>query len=133
MQVSDPTSLSTVTAQLASIKSLSGKGVSSISILSASDPRPPGCVVFPVSSALAVFLLVKGRVDIDAEIDKARRKLEKAAGFVKKQEKLLADKNWAAKAVPAVKENEAKKLKDLVKEVDGLETTVRQFEQLKLE
>jgi valyl-tRNA synthetase len=116
-----------------SIKSLSGKGVSSLTILSATDSRPPGCVVFAVSSAAAVFLHVKGRVDIDAEIQKAAKKLEKTKTGIEKQKKILADPAYQQKASEELQEVERKKLGDFETEQRGFEETIKQFETLKLE
>lgn len=116
-----------------SIKSLSGKGVSSISILSATDARPLGCVVFSVSSSAAVFLHVKGRVDIDAEIQKAVKKLEKTKVGLEKQKKILSDPLYQQKASEELQEVERKKLADFEVEQRGFEETIKQFEALKLE
>ena len=74
IQPSDPDSSSTCTAQLASIKSLGGKAMlhGSLTILPTEDPKPSGCVVQAVGASAAVYLLVKGMIDIDAEIKKGR-------------------------------------------------------------
>ena len=133
VQAYNDKALKTITEQSAALRSLGGRGIASLEVLPPSDARPAGCVVFPVSSATAVFVLVKGRVDLDGEIDKARKKLDKAAGFVAKQEKLLGDPAWAAKAPEATKEVERKKLDDLQSQVAGFQATIKQFEQLKLE
>jgi valyl-tRNA synthetase len=116
-----------------SIKSLSGKGVTSIEVLSASDSRPTGCVAYPVSSAATVFLHVKGRVDIDNEIDKANKKLQKTRAAIQKQQKLLNDTAYQQKASVSLQEQDRKKLADLESEANGFEGTIKQFEGLKLE
>lgn len=133
IQTYDSTSHSTATAQIQSIKSLSGKGVSSLSILSLSDSRPPGCVVFSVSSACAVFLHVKGRVDMDAEIQKASKKLEKTKQGIERQKKILGDEGYKEKVSKELQEVEINKLKDLETERSAFEETIKQFEQLKME
>lgn len=119
--------------QVQSIKSLSGKGVTGIEVTSGSDARPTGCVAFPVSSAAAVFLHVKGRVDIDDEISKANKKLDKTRAAIAKQQKLLADTNYQQKVAAALQEADKKKLADLESEAKGFEGTIKQFEGLKLE
>jgi valyl-tRNA synthetase len=116
-----------------SIKSLSGKGVSSLSVLSSTDTRPPGCVVFAVSSAAAVFLHVKGRVDIDGEISKAIKKLEKTKQGIEKQKKILGDESYKEKVSEELQEVEKRKLADLETERSAFEETIKQFEVLKLE
>lgn len=119
--------------QVKSIRSLSGKGVTDIEILGPKDPRPLGCVMYPVSSSAAVFLHVKGRVDLDVEVDKATKKLEKARGAVEKQRKLVTGAEYLEKVAVATQDADRKKLVDLESEAKGFEETIKQFEQLKLE
>ncbi|EMR82559.1 putative valyl-trna synthetase protein [Botrytis cinerea BcDW1] len=133
VQAYDTTSHSTITSQVQSIKSLSGKGVSSLEVLSSTDARPAGCVVFSISSATAVFLHVKGRVNIDGEIEKAAKKLEKTRTGIEKQRKLLDDPAYQEKVSKELQEIERKKLGDLETEQRGFEETIKQFETLKLE
>ncbi|KAI1847381.1 hypothetical protein JX265_005560 [Neoarthrinium moseri] len=133
VQTYDETAHKTAVEQVQSIKSLSGKGVTSIEILSGSDSRPAGCVAYPVSSAATVFLHVKGRVDIDGEIDKATKKLQKTRAAIQKAEKLLNDPAYQQKADAALQENDRKRLGDLESEAKGFEGTIKQFEGLKLE
>ncbi len=133
IQTFTPESQETVTSQMQSIRSLSGKGVSTVHTLVSSDARPPGCVSFVVSAAAAVFLHVKGRVDIDEEITKATKKLGKATGNIEKQKKLLEGPGFQEKASEELKAVEQSKLKDLETERHTLEQTIKQFEGLKLE
>ena len=133
IQSTDTTSHSTITAQIQSIKSLSGKGVSSIDVLSTTDSRPAGCVVFSVSSTTAVFLHVKGRVDIDGEIAKAAKKLDKTKVGIEKQKKILNDEGYKEKVSKELQEVELKKLADLETEAKAFEETIKQFEVLKME
>lgn len=133
VQTFDETAHKTAIDQVQSIKSLSGKGVTSIEVLSGSDARPAGCVVYPVSSSVTVFLHVKGRVDIDSEIEKANQKLQKTKAAIQKQEKLLNDPKYQQKASETLQEQDRKKLADLQSEVTGFEGTIKQFEGLKLE
>ncbi|KAI9812446.1 MAG: hypothetical protein M1827_004677 [Pycnora praestabilis] len=131
VQAYDETSYETAKDEIQSIKSLSGKGVSTISVLSASEDKPTGCVVFAVSSSAAVFLHVKGRVDIQAEINKAQAKMWKASEGVKRQEKILEDPDYRKKVGEELQEVERRKLRDLEAEMRGYEETVMHFEQLK--
>jgi valyl-tRNA synthetase len=133
VQAFDETTHKTAVEQVQSIKSLSGKGVTNIEVLPSSDARPAGCVAFPVSSAAAVFLYVKGRVDIESEISKASKKLEKTLAAISKQQKILADPAYQEKAAASLLEGDRKKLGDLESEAKGFEGTIKQFEDLKLE
>lgn len=80
-----------------------------------------------------MFLYVKGRVDIDSEIDKANKKLQKTRGAIQKLQKLLGDSAYQQKADAGLQEADHKKLQDFESEVTGFEGTIKQFEDLKLE
>jgi valyl-tRNA synthetase len=133
IQLFNNTAHASCTAELASICSLSGKGVGEIAIISAKDPKPAGCVPFAVNAEATVFLLVKGRVDIDEEISKAKKKLERASELVKKQKGILADEGYKAKVGEELQEVERRKLRDAEAEVGEMEESVKQFELLKLD
>jgi valyl-tRNA synthetase len=121
------------TSEIKSIRSLSGKGLGSISVLGPGDAAPTGCAVFVAGTGAAVFLEVKGRVDIDEEIKKAQAKLKKAADGVAKLQKALADEEFVEKVSPAVLEVEKAKLEDMKVQEENYERSIEQFEKLKLE
>lgn len=133
IQLFDETSHSTCTQQLPSIRSLSGKSVNSIKLLSTSDPKPAGCVPAPVSSSATVFLLVKGHIDIDAEIEKAQRKLGRATESLKKNRDILDGEGYHKNVSEEVWEAQKQKVKNAEAEVREMEISVQQFETLKLE
>lgn len=134
VQALDATTHDTASANLASIKALSGKGVASISILSPTDPTPTGCAVFVASSSAAVFLEVKGRVpSIDTEIAKAQDRMKKAADGAEKQRKILAAPDFKDKVSEAVQATERGKLEDFLAMQRNYEASIEQFERLKLE
>ena len=115
-----------------SLRSLTGKTVSSISILSPTDAAPTGCAVYTVGASATVFLDVKGRIDIAKEITKAQDRLKKANETVERQKKIM-DNDWEEKVSEVVKEAEREKLK--AAEVDGAnwQKSLEQFEKLKLD
>lgn len=133
IQLFDTTSHTTCTHQLPSIRSLSGKTVTSITLLSASDPKPAGCVPAPVSSAATVFLLVKGHIDIDAEIEKAQRRLERATELLRKHRDILDGEGYHRNVREELWESQMQKVKNAEAEVREMEISVQQFEALKLE
>lgn len=133
IQAHDAATQHIISAQKSSIRSLSGKGPMTIHVIPTESARPAGCVAFPVSSAASVFIHVKGRVDLDAEIAKASKKLEKAASVVEKQGKLVTDAKYLEKVAVATQDADRKKLADLESEARGFEATIEQFEELKLE
>jgi valyl-tRNA synthetase len=127
------TSHKTVSEEKSSIQSLSGKFAAEIEILSPTQARPAGCVAFPVSSAVSVLVHVADRVDFDEEIAKATKKLEKTRAAVQKQNKLIHDPAYLNKANLVTQDADKAKLADLESEAKGLEATMEQFRQLKLE
>lgn len=91
VQLFDDKSLKTCTDELASIRSLSGKAIHAdgkLSIISGKDAKPVGSVVSAVNASASVFLKVTGRIDIEAEIDKARKKLSAASEGAKNSAQL---------------------------------------------
>ncbi|KAJ3948036.1 valine--tRNA ligase [Colletotrichum fioriniae] len=133
IQSHDATSHQTINDQVASIKTLSGKGVTGIDIIASDAARPAGCVAFPVASSASVYLHVKGRVDLDAEVEKAKKRLDKARANIDKQHKVLNDPIYKEKVAEAVQKLDKQKLVDLESEARSFEDTIKQFEQLKLE
>jgi valyl-tRNA synthetase len=123
--------LSTATS-LPSIKSLAGKTVSEISILSPSDPAPTGCAVYTIGSSATAYMDVKGRIEIDKEITKAQDRLSKATETITRQKKIM-DKEWEEKVSDVVKEQERSKLRDAETEARNWQASIEQFESLKLE
>lgn len=133
VQTSDARTHETASSQLQSIKSLSGKHFSSITILSPSDPAPTGSAVYAVSASTAVFLDVRGHVNIDEEISKAQQKMKKASDSAAKQKKLIGSDEFKQKVSAAVQEEEQKKLDEFVAVQQNYEKTIAQFQTLKLE
>ncbi|KAF2807522.1 uncharacterized protein BDZ99DRAFT_393066, partial [Mytilinidion resinicola] len=115
-----------------SILSLSSKAISSLTFLAPSDPSPTGSAVYTVGTLATVYLDVKGRIDIDKEIAKAKDRLKKANETVEKQRNIM-DKSWEAKVSEAVKETEREKLR--AAELEGgnfAKSSIAQFEMLKI-
>ncbi|KAK0630696.1 tRNA synthetases class I-domain-containing protein [Bombardia bombarda] len=133
IQAHDDKSLGTISDQINSILSLVGRGDYITNILSPGDARPPGCVALTVTSSATIFLFIRDRVDIEAEIEKAKAKLAKAYVAVERQSKLVADPKYRQKVSEGVLEADGKKLAELEAQVKTKEETVDQFERLKLE
>ncbi|KAL8987545.1 MAG: hypothetical protein Q9177_003253 [Variospora cf. flavescens] len=129
----------TLDAELQSLRSLCGKAVapadsgSTITILSASDAKPTGCVAQSVSAAATVLMHVKGKIDLDAEIDKAKQKLQTVTMSIKKQRDILKGMEGKDAVKDSVKEVEKRKLENGEAEVELLRGVVERFEALRLE
>ena len=132
-QLFDERAHETCAAELQSIRSLAGKGVAEITLLGANDSKPPGCVPQAVSAAATVFLHIKGRVDLDQEISKAHKKMERASEVVKKQRSLLQDEGYTSRANSQTQEVDRKKLADAEKEVEEMQDAMQRFQALKLD
>lgn len=115
-----------------SIISLAGKAITDTTVLSPSDPVPTGCAVYTVGASATVFLDVKGRIDIDKEIAKAKDRLKKANETTERQKKIM-DAEWEEKVSGAVKEQEKEKLKAAEIEARNWQASIEQFERLKIE
>ncbi len=134
IQPLSPTTHSSLQAptSLPSIRSLTGKTVAEITILSPSDPAPTGCAVYTVGSSATAYLDVKGRIEVDKEIAKAQDRLKKANEIIARQKKIM-DRDWEEKVSDVVKEQEVEKLRAAEIEGRNWEASIEQFERLKLE
>ena len=126
-------------AELAAIKSLCGKAMygdsANIQFLGDKDVNPAGCVVAPINATTAVHLVVKGRIDIDAEIRKADGRLEKANETIKRVKDFMAGERWEKMRAknPAAQTLEKERLENAEKEAEVMQASIAQFEKLKLE
>lgn len=123
--LSSPTSLP-------SIRSLAGKTVSEIKILSPSETAPSGCAVYTIGTSATAYLDVKGRIELDKEITKAQDRLTKANETITRQKKIM-DNDWEEKVSDVVKEQEREKLKAAELEAKNWEASIAQFEKMKIE
>ncbi|KZZ91896.1 valyl-tRNA synthetase [Ascosphaera apis ARSEF 7405] len=132
IQTYDATSYNTIKDEVTAIKSLGGKNLGALEVLSPESTTPPvGCVVSVVSAEAAVYLQVSDEVRLEQQ-SKAKAGLEKAQDILKKQKGIVGAEGWADKVKPAVRELEEKKLRDAEVEVARLEEYIRALENLKL-
>ncbi|KAK4890586.1 hypothetical protein LTR27_010748 [Elasticomyces elasticus] len=131
VQASNDKAYKTASAEAPAIKSLSGKYVSTVTVLKASDLLPAKCSVYPVSADVAVFLELPGEVDADAEIKRMKPKLTKAGDAVKEQEKLI--QGLGEKVSDEVRGKEQRYLKDMMSEQRAYEDALARFEAMKIQ
>jgi valyl-tRNA synthetase len=89
--------------------------------------------VFIISAKVAVFLEVKGCIDIESEIRKAQTKIKKAADAAIKLKNIIEAPDFGDKSSEAVQEMERKRLANLLAEQSNYERSIEQFRRLKLE
>ena len=130
VQPRDEEAYKTASAESSSIKTLSGKYLSQLTVLNLGDAVPAGCAVYPVSSAVAVFIKLKGKVEPDTEISKIKPKLAKTAEMVKQQEQTLG--GLGDKVSVEIRNVEERRLKDLLSEQRTYEESLEAFTGLKL-
>ncbi|KAL7268442.1 valine--tRNA ligase [Rhizina undulata] len=119
-----------VSEQKTSISALV-KGLESLQVLSAKEAVPEGCGAFVVSDQCIVYVLVKGRVDVDAEIERAQKKIGKALEARTRLEKAIAVPDYKTKVKQAVQEADQQKLSDLLTEEKTLSELIAKFEGLR--
>ena len=118
-----------VEAQHDSIVSLI-KGVEKIGVVAATLDVPLGCALNAISPEVTVHVLVKGQVDLDAEIAKVNKKLSAAQEFQKKNNELISKFN--ERTNEAAKEAAFKRQESYKAEIEGYEQTIAILENLKL-
>lgn len=131
VEVNDETKYNSVSTQKESIVSLI-KAIDSIEVVKAASEVPEGVILQAVSPGINVHLLVKGHVDIDAEIAKAQKKLDKSIRSKEAIEKTISSKDYATKASKEAQEQNQDRLDNAVAEIEGFEATIANLERLKL-
>lgn len=108
------------------------KAIDEVTVVRSASDVPEGAVLQAVTPEVNVHVLVKGHVDIDAEISKTQKKLEKAQKSKQGIEKIINSKDYEAKANEQAKESNKIKLENTAAEIEGLEATIANLERLKL-
>nr|OQO28449.1 hypothetical protein B0A51_02998 [Rachicladosporium sp. CCFEE 5018] len=101
----------TAKAETVSIRSLAGKALSTLTVLSPSASPPRNTSVYPVDSSVAVLLQLPDGLEASKILEKVKGKLEKSEEAVARQEKAI--KTIGGEAGKEVKEREEARLKDL--------------------
>jgi valyl-tRNA synthetase len=74
VQISNPALANTFKRETQSITTLA-KGVTDVKILQNGDETPVGCALATLTEGINVLLLVKGQVDLEAEVQKLQKKI----------------------------------------------------------
>ncbi|SMN18166.1 similar to Saccharomyces cerevisiae YGR094W VAS1 Mitochondrial and cytoplasmic valyl-tRNA synthetase [Maudiozyma saulgeensis] len=121
----------TASSQKDSIVSLI-KAIDEVTVVRTAAEIPEGCVLKAVNPDVNVHLLVKGHVDIDAEIAKVQKKLDKVSKSKAGMEKTMNSKDYESKANAEAQAANKTKLENTVAEIEGLEATIENLKRLKL-
>lgn len=121
----------TAESQKESIVSLI-KAIDEVSVVKGESEIPEGCVLQAVNTEVNVHVLVKGHVDIDAEISKVQKKLEKVLKSKQGIEKIVNSADYEQKANEQAKLANKERLEHTTAEIDTLQATINNLEKLKL-
>ncbi|KAH3900886.1 valine--tRNA ligase SCDLUD_002345 [Saccharomycodes ludwigii] len=121
----------TAVSQKESIVSLI-KAIDEVNVVRKASEVPGGCVLEAINAEVNVHVLVKGHVDIDAEISKTKKKLDKALKTKSTIEKTLNSKDYAKKANEESKAQNTNRLENTIAEIEGFEATIANLERLKI-
>ncbi|OUT20520.1 valine-tRNA ligase, mitochondrial [Pichia kudriavzevii] len=100
------------------------KAVEKVNVVSKPEEIPSGCVLSAVVPEVNVHLLVKGMIDIDAEISKFNKKLEKSKNSLTNLEKIMSSADYESKASDAAKEKNNQSKEKTLAEIEGFEQTI---------
>ncbi|KAI9594866.1 tRNA synthetases class I-domain-containing protein [Syncephalis fuscata] len=92
---------------------------------------PVGCALTSLSEECNVMLLVKGMVDIEAEVDKLEGKLVKAHKGKEALEKKMQVSNYMTVVPEAVRDTNTTKVKNFEAEIEALSKSIQDFLSLK--
>lgn len=108
------------------------KAIKEVDVVKSASEVPEGCVLGSVTPETNVHVLVKGQVDLDAEIAKVHKKLEKATHFKKNLEKAVSVKDYEVKVKQEVQEQNKTKLENYAAEIEGYEATIANLKKLQI-
>ncbi|KAH3675103.1 hypothetical protein WICMUC_002935 [Wickerhamomyces mucosus] len=131
VEINNSEQFTTVNSQKHSIVSLI-KAIDSIEVVNSVEKIPSGVVLLAVSPEINVHVLVKGHVDIDAEIVKAQKKLGGIQKNKENLEKMINAKDYAIKASKEAQEQNQSRYNNFLAEIEGFEATIKNLELLKL-
>ncbi|KAG5439183.1 hypothetical protein PCANB_001482 [Pneumocystis canis] len=101
------------------------KGSASINIVKNDESLPEGCAVMVVDAECSVFLLLKGQINFDIELEKARKKIEKAEFLISEIKKQMTKEDYHIKVPENVKSENMNKFNLLKAEIISLEKMLR--------
>lgn len=105
--------------------------VSDITVTLNDSQAPLGAASAIINSSTEIYLVIKGLVDVDTEIDKLNKKIQNLESQISALEKQRADPNWETKTPAEVKESLQTKLEAIESELAIARAAAANFEKLK--
>ncbi|KAJ1979733.1 valine--tRNA ligase [Dimargaris verticillata] len=103
------------------------KGCHAVHALAPQDPIPAGCALATVRDDCSALLLVRGKVDINAEVEKLQKKLDKVSIQLTNWQKKTAIPDYETKVKPEIRDLNAARIKSFQAEIDALEQSRDNF------
>lgn len=100
--------------------------------ISEDQSTPAGCVVGTVSPTISAYVVVKGHVDLEAEIKKAQQKIQKTEQQKANIVKQTQVPGYSEKVKQSVQELNVKKIEGFEAEIKGYEAVIQEFGRLQL-
>ncbi|KAL0375098.1 UNVERIFIED_CONTAM: Valine--tRNA ligase, mitochondrial 1 [Sesamum radiatum] len=91
--------------------------LSSLDVLSEADDAPVGCIVDVVNEALSVYLKLKGSINVDAELEKLKKKMEDIEKQCDGLRKKTSAPGYQEKVPVHIREADEAKLASLLQEL----------------
>ncbi|GES82589.1 valine-tRNA ligase [Rhizophagus clarus] len=107
------------------------KGAKSVHVFQKGEAIPTGCALSTVNDEINVLLMVKGFIDIDAEVSKFEKKLDKTIQSLTSLQKNISIPGYENKVPEDVREANDIKLKNYQAEIDALTHSIQNFLKLK--
>ncbi|CAG8744332.1 12511_t:CDS:10, partial [Gigaspora margarita] len=130
IQVASDSLVTLFTAQEQSIVTLI-KGAKSVHVFQHGESIPAGCASSTVTDEINVLLLVKGSVNIDAEVAKFQNKLDKTTQALTVLQKKIQIPDYESKVPIDVRDANDAKLKAYQAEIEALNHSIQNFLKLK--
>jgi valyl-tRNA synthetase len=102
-----------------------------LTVLKPTDPVTPGCVANSINEDVQAHVLVRGMVDLDAEINKLAKKMEFLNRSKESVHRLMTIPDYETKVPEHVRENNKTKLNDLDAEITVVQSGIDNFKRLK--
>ncbi|TIC01985.1 hypothetical protein E3Q17_01587 [Wallemia mellicola] len=118
-------------SQLAVLKTLI-KGCKVLEVVTTSSEIPVGCAVQSINVDANLHVLVRGLVDIDAELTKLEKKEKAAKMTLEKTIKATQIDGYAEKVSVQVQQNNQEKIQNYEKEIEALTSAMKTFASLNL-
>lgn len=107
------------------------KGCKVLEVVTTSSEIPVGCAVQSINVDANLHVLVRGLVDIDAELTKLEKKEKAAKMTLEKTIKATQIDGYAEKVSVQVQQNNQEKIQNYEKEIEALTSAMKTFASLK--